>query len=64
MAQQTARRVPLKGCRRLALTITVDPETYEALRAYGNRSYAVEELVKRFLHELPPDDKRLATPHG
>jgi hypothetical protein len=50
--------MPLKEGRRIALTVTVDAATHEALRAYGNRSYAVEELVKRFLHQLPRAEAR------
>lgn len=57
---QPVRRAKLKGARRMPLTITADRFTNEGLKwiGNGNRSKAIEVLVKEHLlkfpqHELP-----------
>lgn len=64
MPFQPARRNPLKGSRRIPLTVTVDPDTYDKLSAYGNRSHAIEELVKRYLDALIQAEKQAPAPNG
>lgn len=47
----STRRAPLRGAKRIPLNVTVSPQTHEELGriAAGNRSAAIEELVKRHL---------------
>jgi hypothetical protein len=59
MMPQPSRRTPLKsGRRRMPLTITVDSKTNEGLQwiGNGNRSRAIEVLVKEHLLKFPQQD--------
>jgi hypothetical protein len=47
----------MRNGRRIPLTITVDPATHAALTAFGNRSAAIEQLVRRFMTKLTPASK-------
>ena len=44
------RRAPLKKGRRLAVTISISPETHKGLAkiAKGNKSAAIEQLVRDY----------------
>lgn len=48
MPSQANRRAPLPNGRRVALTVTVDIDTYVGLKALGggNRSAAIEHLYR------------------
>jgi hypothetical protein len=48
MDSVTNRRLPILRARRVALNVTLAPETIEVLAriGHGNRSAAIEELVR------------------
>ena len=51
MDPTTSRRLPLRRGRRIPLSVTVSPETHALLAKLGegNRSAAIEELVRLHL---------------
>ena len=50
MDSVTTRRMPIRRGRRIALNVTLAPETIEVLARVGegNRSAAIEELVRLY----------------
>lgn len=64
MPQQPVRRAPLKKGRRIPVTVTMDVKTYDALRRIGrgNRSAAIEDLVRAHLAALTGKPEPMATP--
>lgn len=64
--QQPIRRQPLKGTRRIAITVTLDADTHAGLFLIGNgnRSAAIEYLVRQHLSKREqtrqPDFERLS----
>jgi hypothetical protein len=50
MDSLTTRRMPIARARRIALNVTLAPETIEVLGrvGQGNRSAAIEELVRLY----------------
>lgn len=50
MDSTTTQRMPLRRGRRIALSVTVSPETHKLLARLceGNRSAAVEELARLY----------------
>jgi hypothetical protein len=61
----TTRRLPLKRARRIAINVTVDPETHVILHRIGegNRSAGLEEVVRFYLSKCrQPERNRLLEP--
>lgn len=53
----SARRAPLpEGARRIPLNVTLDPQTHRELGriGQGNRSAAIEKLVRHYLAHTAP----------
>jgi len=52
--RKNSARLP-SGVRRVVLTVNLDPEIHRQLGkiAAGNRSMAIEELVRRYVAERP-----------
>jgi hypothetical protein len=59
MPSQPERRPPLTdGTRRIPLMVTVSSDVHRALTRFGNRSDAIEQLVRTYIKLLPKPAKR------